>query len=383
VVAGRHRVGTVNGYYLALNRAGFIGQAGKALFVASDPAGHELVSTSSINDGQWHQVVAVYEGGQGKRLYVDGRPAEASGMVSPMVANDAPFLVGGVSVGGMPQGFFHGWIDEVRVYGRALAEVEIEYLFQNPDAEEIPMDLEPRILGGLQDQAILRGSTVEFLVEAEGDGPLQYVWSKDDQLLEDVIGARLVLAEVEPADGGVYRVKVSNAWGGVSSLATLRVLWPPTITVPPVGQAVSLGGLVTLSVVAEGASPMSYQWTKDNQLVTGGGSQILLLNNVTGASAGAYRVRVQNPDGVLFSDPVWVEVYSGSMRAGLVGGVIQFEVNGLQAGRDYLLEFTDSIPASPGGWEPWMTILNATETVRFGDTQPAGSNRYYRLRLLP
>jgi hypothetical protein len=66
VLLGKYQTGSVNGYYLGLNRAGFIGQPGKALFVASDDPGQELVSASSVNDGQWHQVVAVYDAGREK-----------------------------------------------------------------------------------------------------------------------------------------------------------------------------------------------------------------------------------------------------------------------------------------------------------------------------
>jgi len=118
VVAGNYAAGPANGYYLALNRSGFMGQPGKALFVASDPDGQELVSTSDVNDGQWHQIVAVYQGGVQKRLYVNGQPAEAAGSANSLIANNAPFLIGGVSVSGVPQGFFQGWIDEVQLHGR-------------------------------------------------------------------------------------------------------------------------------------------------------------------------------------------------------------------------------------------------------------------------
>lgn len=68
---------------------------GRAMFVASDLAGQELVSTSAVNDGEWHQLVAVYEAGVEKRLYVDGQPVDAQGPAAAIVANTAPFLLGG------------------------------------------------------------------------------------------------------------------------------------------------------------------------------------------------------------------------------------------------------------------------------------------------
>jgi hypothetical protein len=383
VIAGKHAAGTANGYYLALNRSGFIGQPGKALFVASDSAGEELVSTSVVNDGQWHQVVAVYEGGLEKRLYVDGQPAEASRAATAILPNDAPFLVGGVSVTGLAQGFFNGWIDELQIYDRALADVEIEYLFLHPDAEQIPPLLEPRIATGLLSQTVNRGATVEWSVEVTGQEPLRYEWTKDGMAIEDADGPWLVLSDAQPADRGVYSVAISNPWGEVTSSATLQVLWPPTIVVSPLGETVPLGSSTTLSVTAEGASPLSYQWMKNGRPVAGGIGRFLLLNNVTASTAGIYQVRVQNPDGVVMSDPATLQVYSGSIRVELSESRLQFHVSGLQPGRNYVLEFTTVLPATRAPWETLATVLEAAESFQFTDPDPPVGNRYYRLRLVP
>jgi hypothetical protein len=384
VVTGQHAAGTVNGYYLSLNRSGFIGEPGKVLFVASDPAGAELVSASVVNDGEWHQVAAVYEGGVQRRLYVDGQPAEVSGPAAPLVPNTAPFLVGGVTVGGMPQGFFDGWIDEAQVYGRALADAEVEYLFRYPDAEEIPDLLAPQVLTGLVGQTVERGATVELAVEATGDEPLIYEWRKDGVVIEEAQGPVLVLSAVRVEDGGVYEVRVSNRWGTASSSATLRVLWPPVITEAPVGQGVNLGGSVTLSVTAEGAAPLQYMWLRNGRPVTGATSRFLLISSATAMSAGDYQVRVANADGVVVSNPVKVWVYSGWMDALPVQGGLQLEVSGLQAGRNYVLEYTGALPAHPTAWEPLVTVIDAAASFRFTDPDPVpGGGRYYRLRLLP
>jgi len=384
VVLARHTAGTANGYFLSLHRSGFLGQPGKALFVASDPAGQELVSATSLNDGQWHQVVAVYDLGAGKRLYVDGQPVEASGGASAIVPNTAPFLVGGVSVGGVPQGFFTGWIDEVQVYERVLADAEIEYLYANPEATEIPQLLEPRIETGLLNQTVTRGASVELKVTATGEGPLTYAWSRDGSAVEGADGAWLILSEVQPADGGVYSVVVSNRWGTATSSATVQVLWPPTITVAPVGQSLPLGGSATLSVTAEGTAPLAYQWLRNDQPVNGATSRFLLLNNVTAFSAGSYRVRVLNSDGMTTSDPAWIHIYSGVLAAVPVPEGLRLEVAGLQAGRNYVLEQAANLPAGPAAWEPLMTVLNAGESFQFVDPDSeSAARRYYRVRLLP
>jgi len=352
VLAGKHQAGSVNGTYLALNRSGFLGQPGKVLFVASDQPGQELVSTESVNDGQWHQVVE--------------------------------FMLGGVDLGGGAEGLFTGWMDEVRIYRRGLGEAEVEYLYLHPDAEEIPAVLAPEISLGLADQTVIRGAPFELSVTAVGEEPLVYLWSKDGVVLDSVEGSVLFGAEAGMTDAGLYRVVVSNRWGAAESSAALGVLWPPSITAQPVGQFVSLGSSLTLSVTAEGASPLSYQWFKDGELVAGATARLLVLGQVTAASAGVYQVRVENVDGVTVSEPARMDVYSGVMRIeGSAGGLV-IEVTGLQAGGDYVLEQSTTLHGVPIVWEPVVTILDAAGSFQFSDPGPSVSGeRYYRLRALP
>lgn len=133
VVVGKHESGSDNGYFVVLNRtaSGTIGQPGKVSFytggVRTSPT-----STTAVNDGNWHQIAVVYRAGEEKAIYVDGAPAEDTEVVIPNSGNSAPFLVGGVNFFGRPGGLFSGWVDEVQVYGIALAERDIDFLFQHP-----------------------------------------------------------------------------------------------------------------------------------------------------------------------------------------------------------------------------------------------------------
>lgn len=68
----------------------------------------------------------------------------------------------------------------------------------------------------------------------------------------------------------------------------------PTITSPPAGVAVLLGGTATFSVVASGGTaPVTYQWRKDGTPV-GGTASTLTITDVTAAHAGEYDVVVSN-----------------------------------------------------------------------------------------
>jgi len=145
----KHTPGYPNGYFLNVNTAGGpgYGQVNKAMFY--DPSGNvagSAYSTTSVNDGQWHHLVAVYEVGVQKRIYVDGTPMEGSGPAGGITANGSPLLVGGLSVSGTQPGFFTGWLDELMIFGKALSEIEIDDLHNSysvppPVLPDAPLNL--------------------------------------------------------------------------------------------------------------------------------------------------------------------------------------------------------------------------------------------------
>jgi len=133
-ILSKHHAGTACGYVLGINTdAGGNGQTDKAWFYVADysPA---AASTTSVNDGNWHQVVGVFHAGGSHDLYVDGE-WETSMNSSEAIATDAPLLIGGVYsylASGLPEGFFTGLIDEVQLYDHALSDTEVGYLYEHP-----------------------------------------------------------------------------------------------------------------------------------------------------------------------------------------------------------------------------------------------------------
>src|SRR5207249_1705840 len=86
-VLSKHVSGYANGYLLSVNADLTYGRVGKAWFYDSDLPGQEVISTTDVNDGTWHQIVATYMKGGTKSIYVDGAPVEASNSSVPMVTN--------------------------------------------------------------------------------------------------------------------------------------------------------------------------------------------------------------------------------------------------------------------------------------------------------
>lgn len=65
---------------------------------------------------------------------------------------------------------------------------------------------------------------------------------------------------------------------------------------------------ISLSVVATGAEPLSYQWKKDGEAIEGATSSSLELVDISAADAGDYTVTVSNNDGSVTSVPATIEV---------------------------------------------------------------------------
>ena len=81
----------------------------------------------TVDSGQWHNVVCVYNGQQ-MRIYVDGNPdVTAMQQTGPIATNDFPVCIGeNIEAKGR---CFHGLIDDVRIYNYALSENEIGELY--------------------------------------------------------------------------------------------------------------------------------------------------------------------------------------------------------------------------------------------------------------
>ncbi len=83
----------------------------------------------------------------------------------------------------------------------------------------------------------------------------------------------------------------------------------PAITQGPQGGNPAVGSDLTLSVAAQGASPLAYQWVLDGQPIPGATASSLALQDIHMLQWGNYQVVVMNPDGAVLSDlaPVVVQ----------------------------------------------------------------------------
>ena len=146
-------------------------------------------------------------------------------------------------------------------------------------------------------------SNATFTVAATGVAPITYQWYKNNgttTLLAGEISSTLIVVNATPADTGVYYVIVKDGFAATSyetnatsNNATLSFPnYPLTITTHPSNATVTVGNNATFTVIANGTTPITYQWYKDNGTVTavGGNSATLSVNNATFSDAGTYYV---------------------------------------------------------------------------------------------
>ena len=82
----------------------------------------------------------------------------------------------------------------------------------------------------------------------------------------------------------------------------------PIITSQPASQAARLGSSATFSVIATGDPAPTYQWFRNNQIISGATGETYTLGPVKESDAGVYMVTVTNGAGLVISDPAILTV---------------------------------------------------------------------------
>ena len=225
-----------------------------------------------------------------------------------------------------------------------------------------PLPTAPKIVSQPASQTVNFLSTAVFAVAADGFPPPSYQWRKGGVAIAGATGVTLTVPVTSSAVAGVYTVVVTNSQGFVASdPAVLTIANAPTIAVQPVGQSVSAGANVVLSVAATGDPSPTYQWRRDGFNVVGATSALLILNTVTLAQAGIYTVIVSNSAGSVTSSPATLNVVPP-------GTVAVHEVlgGGYVAGGTVTIKNTMTFPSDATGLG-WSALVPAGWTYA-GDT---------------
>jgi PKD repeat protein len=129
--------------------------------------------------------------------------------------------------------------------------------------------------------SVFRGLNAKFSVVATGK-ELKYQWYKNSAIMtSDTLSSISILNCQRTDSGTVFSCAVSNIAGTVTSLpCTLFVNTKAYFTTQPVSDTISEGDSIVFSVAASGSNTLSYQWFRNDTLISSEISSTIKIKNV-------------------------------------------------------------------------------------------------------
>jgi len=248
---------------------------------------------------QWYYLAVTFDG-TNAMFYVNGVPHGPFNGTGFLPAVGAHAHIGAGP--GATFGAIIGGVDEVAFYTNVLttAQIQNHYAVGTNSFRAVPTP--PAIISNPSSATNYSGLPVSFSVAASGTTPLHYKWLKNGVPF-GADATPLTFTCQYPADNGdTIQVIVSNSISSATStIASLTVLTNVNIVGPPGSITRNVGSHAAFHVIANGAVPISYQWSNSTDGITftaiaGATNPTLWLTNVQLALNGNYyAVAVSNP----------------------------------------------------------------------------------------
>jgi hypothetical protein len=200
---------------------------------------------------------------------------------------------------------FYGWTGDASGTNSSIVVVMNSNKVINANFAALPtVDISP------QEQIVYGGSNAVLTANAAGLPPFTYQWQNSHGNIGGETNVTYTISNAQATNSGTYTVVVSNPFGSVTSaVATVTVVFPPSITLQPTNQTLAAGTSLTLSVLADGTAPLAYEWLDSFGAIPGETNSSLILNPALTNYTGNYSVIVSNAYGVVTSQVATVFVY--------------------------------------------------------------------------
>ncbi len=138
---------------------------------------------------------------------------------------------------------------------------------------------------------------------AEGTPTLAYQWLKDGAFLPNATNASLPFLAIQPGQSGNYSIRIRNTIGTITGAVATVVVQSsaPGIITSPESRRFQSGRSAHLTVVAYGSPPLSFEWYRDGQSVSGQTNSIFFIDQAFKRDAGVYHAVVRNAFGTATS----------------------------------------------------------------------------------
>jgi hypothetical protein len=247
-------------------------------------------------------------------------------------------------------------------------------------ANSVPISLLPQITGQPQDAYVYAFGTASFSVTATGASSYQWLFNGSNLLNATV--STLTVANVDPSNLGSYWVVAANSYGAVtSSIANLYMY--PSIVTPFTGVVTDWGQNTTLSIVAWGSGPLTFQWYDNGIVIPNATNSTLNFAAIQFTNAGSYSVVVSSSLGSVTNTAAQVVVNPAGVSLGLYPGLTIIGTVG----------YTYNIQSNPDLTNPngWITVATVTlwqptqfwVDVNSNAASPTNQHRYYRVLPVP
>ena len=169
----------------------------------------------------------------------------------------------------------------------------------------------PTILSNPASITVGASSNATFRVTAIGSQPLSYQWYFNNSPIAGATQTQYALASAQATNNGNYTVLVANSMGtATSAVATLSVIArPPYFTLQPVSSQVSAGSSKTLTGLADGSQPITYQWQHAGTNLPGATQTSLTLTNLSADQSGIYTLLANNAAGTTPSSNATLTIF--------------------------------------------------------------------------
>ncbi len=223
----------------------------------------------------------------------------------------------------------------------------------------LTVDVAPSVTSPRSPVTTCEGTTATFSVSASGTAPLSYQWRKDGNPIGGATLATFSIPAVIAADAGSYDCVVTNGCGSAtSSAASLSVDLAPVVDTSPTGTVVTAGMPFSLSVSASGTAPLTYQWRKDSNAISGATLATFTVNAAAFADAGSYDCVVTNGCGQATSNAAAVTVVPANDLCTTAAPVTV----GLVIGDNGTATTEPGLPlfCAPASRDVWYSFTNST-----------------------
>jgi hypothetical protein len=368
---------------------------GMSLYDSAAEGARVYGELGSINDGDWHHLMFVFDRNRQVVIYLNGNPAKAFKISGTSTADAVNIDTGApVTIGQDPTGIYaetgSGDIDDLAVWTRALTPLEAASIFAAASAGFSPAYVPPPVIGTQPTSIVAPVGTstnLTVVVTSTSTGVTNYQWQRNQSDIPGATSATLNFPGLVFTNYGDYRVRVDD--GGLivySSTVTVRPP-PPSVATSPTDKTVVAGLATSLSGLGITYSGVTnYQWMKGSPLTNVAGAN---YTNITAATlnilsvqltnAGPYALRISDGYNFVTSSVANLTVISPPIISLSLSGTTLNLSFATEVGSQYVTEWKGALTNGP--WNPLVTNAGTGGVITVPTSTVPDQQRFYRVRL--